>query len=214
MLFWSNKSLVEVCSFFKSSIWSPLSLYGATLFSRLSYTFPDQWPLSKEKSTQTWHLLWATPDPLGAGFRPRVGWPVRMHSSQPNSHCGFHFNVVSLAWKKTFFCLHWLVFWGSEWWRTQSVPKPSVNGGLSNPSSPPTLSFYGGRVSGRNSNTPSPSTPALLGYFLSYNLPWNKKAPLGKMRGREGHFGDSCLGSIWITGRESGRTWLCLPIYR
>jgi len=108
MSFWNNKPLAEVCSFFESSIWSPLSLYGATLFSRLSSTFPDQWPLSKEKSTQTWHLLWATPDPLGAGFRSRVGWPVRMNSSQPNSHCGFHSSLVSLAWKKTFLCVHWL----------------------------------------------------------------------------------------------------------
>lgn len=40
-------------------------LYPATLFSRLSYIFPVYWSLNKERSTQTWCLLWATPGRSG-----------------------------------------------------------------------------------------------------------------------------------------------------
>lgn len=102
-------------------------------------------------------------------------------------------------------------FLRSEWWRTQSVLNPSVNGGLSNPSPPPTLHFCGGRFSGCNSNSPCPTT--LPGYFLSYDLPLNKKASLGEVRKRKGRAFWGQLPKLFLSYRQRAGKDTALPPY-
>lgn len=167
MSFWSNKSLVEVCSFFRSSIWSPFPLWSNTAQRAQPYF---SWSVITMHGEIDPDLAFALSCPWSVGccFRRTVGWPVKMNSSQPNSQCGFHSNVVSLAWKKTFFCLHWLAFWVCEWWRTPSVLRPSVQTEVLL-TLPYLQRFTFGEEDSQdmNRNSPCLTTPALPGYFLS-----------------------------------------------
>lgn len=90
----------------------------------------------------------------------------------------------------------------------------SVHTGLSNSSSPSTLYFCGGRISGCDSNSPCPKTPALPRSLPSYDLSHQiRRRCWGRWeRGRDGHSRDSCLGSFSITSREWGID-VALPTY-
>lgn len=76
---------------------------------------------------------------LGASFKPGVGRQVEMNSSQANSLCSFHFNVVLLPWKKTCAFTTWL--WAlRDGELTQPYSNPSKH--RSSNSSPPTTLLW------------------------------------------------------------------------
>ena len=69
---------------------------------------------------------------IGAGFRWRAGGQVELNCSQANFQCDFHFNISfqGFAESKSSLAFTAKAFWGSKWWWTQTILKPSGNTAL------------------------------------------------------------------------------------